>query len=73
MKTTLIISLGLLAFGCSAEKAADCRCTAKYTNVTNETSFYVEREPIDCETRQPIVGSESADVWFMGCVSGTKK
>ena len=67
----MILGIGML-IGCSAEKPTDCHCTARYKNVNTGNSFYVENEPIFCDTQRPIHGSESADVWFLGCVNHAK-
>jgi hypothetical protein len=64
----LFLFLGFVLFGCSEEKNNDCKCTAKYTNVANNTSYYVSNTPIDCETQYPIDNQEGGDVWYMGCV-----
>jgi len=67
MKTYLLL-IALIFVGCSAEKIEGCKCTAKYTNVVTNSSYYVPNTTIDCETRYPIDSQEGGNVWYFGCV-----
>ena len=63
--TASILLLALTLTACSNDKDSDCECIGKY-QTANGDYFFVPKQPIDCETRQPTTFHPSG--YFVGCV-----
>ena len=53
MKTIIKIILVSLCFASCTGEDTDCKCDAKYT-VNGVDFYYVNNQPINCETGQPF-------------------
>ena len=61
----LILLTAIILSSCSNDKDSDCNCTAKY-QTSNGDYFFVPKQPIDCDTKQPTILHQSG--YFVGCV-----
>ena len=65
MKKLIIILTALLFISC--EKESDCECTGKFKLAGQPNYFYIEKLPIDCDTKQPLKKDFPANYYFSGC------
>jgi hypothetical protein len=61
----IILLLAIVLSSCSTDEEKECNCTGKYI-LSNGGTFYVPKQPIDCETKQPTKLAQSG--FFVGCV-----
>jgi hypothetical protein len=64
-KTKFFLFFAFALISCEKDQKPECECTAKYMT-DNGGYFYVPKNPIDCETRQPKKYHPYG--WFVGCV-----
>ena len=63
-KLLIIIGIAILFLSCEKEDQA-CNCDAKFTDGIQPGYYIVTKQPIDCNTGQPI--NTKNNHFFLGC------